>query len=153
MTHIERIRANPESAPEGSAARVVALYRDREGALLDVHAAAVDLLSVLRPTVAVSVFCAFVAHALHMHPETGEAIIHDDAAAERFAQEVRRMYPFFPAVVARVREDFEYEGCPFRKGQRVLLDLYGTNHDTRVWKNRRSRAAVSLSIKSSSMCD
>lgn len=46
---------------------------------------------------------------------------------------VRRFYPFFPAVAARVRRDFEWQGYPFPQGQRVLQDLYGTNHDPRAW--------------------
>ena len=50
-----------------------------------------------------------------------------------FVQEVRRFYPFFPAVAARVRESFEWNGFTFPKGRRVLLNLYGTNHDARTW--------------------
>jgi fatty-acid peroxygenase len=48
-------------------------------------------------------------------------------------QEVRRFYPFFPSVAARVRRTFTWRGYRFPKGTRVLLDLYGTNHDGRVW--------------------
>ena len=51
-----------------------------------------------------------------------------------FVQEVRRLYPFFPAVVARVRDTFEWNDRTFPQGRRVLLDLYGTNHDPRIWK-------------------
>jgi fatty-acid peroxygenase len=49
-------------------------------------------------------------------------------------QEVRRFYPFFPAVGALVRHNFEWQGYPFPQGQQVLLDLYGTNHDPRLWQ-------------------
>lgn len=48
-------------------------------------------------------------------------------------QEVRRFYPFFPFAAARVRRTFTWRGYRFPKGTRVLLDLYGTNHDGRVW--------------------
>ena len=48
-------------------------------------------------------------------------------------EEVRRHYPFFPAVAAVVREDFHWRGHLFVRGRRVLLDLYGTNHDNRYW--------------------
>src|SRR5690606_40175357 len=41
--------------------------------------------------------------------------------------------PFFPAVAARVKDDFAWRGLPFPAGRRVLLDLYGTNHDPRSW--------------------
>src|SRR5690606_17387043 len=57
----------------------------------------------------------------------------DDEYTGWFVQEVRRFYPFFPAVAARVRHDFEWRGYRFPKGRRVLLDLYGTDHDSRTW--------------------
>lgn len=44
------------------------------------------------------------------------------------------MYPFFPSIVARVRHDFEWKGYRFPEGRRVMLDLYGTNHDQRAWQ-------------------
>ncbi|MBS0264502.1 MAG: cytochrome P450 [Planctomycetes bacterium] len=54
--------------------------------------------------------------------------------ADLFAQEVRRLYPFFPAVMARVRHDFDWKGFHFPEGRLVALDLYGTNHDPRTWE-------------------
>src|SRR5690606_9683065 len=47
--------------------------------------------------------------------------------------EVRRFYPFFPFVGARAGGDFEWGGYRIPSGARVLLDLYGTNHDARWW--------------------
>lgn len=32
-----------------------------------------------------------------------------------------------------MRGDFEWKGYRFPKGRRVILDLYGTNHDARAW--------------------
>ena len=57
----------------------------------------------------------------------------DDESLEFFIQEVRRFYPFFPAVMARVRKDFEWNNYQFSQGKRVLLDIYGTNRDSRTW--------------------
>ncbi len=54
---------------------------------------------------------------------------------ELFVQEVRRFYPFFPFVGARVRNDFEWRGYRFRQGTLALLDLYGTDHDARTWEH------------------
>ena len=91
---------------------------------------------MLRPTVAIGRFIIFCALALHEYPEEKQKLI--DGSDERhqwFVQEVRRYYPFFPAAVARVKEDFEWQGYPFPKGTRVLLDLYGTNHDSRLWEH------------------
>ncbi|MBM7694528.1 cytochrome P450 [Peribacillus deserti] len=51
-----------------------------------------------------------------------------------FVQEVRRFYPFGPFLGARVRTDFTWNNCRFTKGRLVLLDMYGTNHDPRLWE-------------------
>src|ERR1700712_1822900 len=48
--------------------------------------------------------------------------------AEAFAHEVRRYYPFVPVLTGRAREDFELSGQRVERGQRILLDVYGTNH-------------------------
>ena len=89
---------------------------------------------MLRPTVAVSVYFVWIAHALHRHPEMQDPLVDaSDEEVEHFVQEVRRYYPFFPAVAAVVRRDFEWRGLSFRRGRRALLDLHGTNHDRRIW--------------------
>jgi fatty-acid peroxygenase len=132
--HIERIRAAPQSVAPTSPGYVIAMHRDLNGDLLPIKTAAVELLNVLRPTVAVAVYLAFVVHALYEHPEARDRIAaEDDGYVGRFVQEVRRVYPLFPAVAARVRQDFVHEGCSFHQGTRVMLDLYGTNHDPRLW--------------------
>lgn len=132
---IRQVREGQMPAPEQSALRSVAFHVDPSGQHLDERTAAVELLNVLRPTVAVSVYIAFVAHALQMHPAAREALATGELAyADNFVAEVRRFYPFFPAVAAKVREDFEWQGIMFPEGRRVLLDLYGTNHDPRVWQ-------------------
>lgn len=131
---VDEIRAGRLGSPEQSAAHMIAWHRDPNGQLLSRDVAAVELLNVLRPTVAVAVYITFVAHALHQYPkcrrklETGE-----DGYAELFVQEVRRLYPFFPSVMARVRNAFEWKGYHFPQRRRVVLDLYGTNHDVRTW--------------------
>ena len=132
---IEEIRAGRLNPPDESAAWVVAMHRDLKGDLLDRHTAAVELINVLRPTVAVSVFITFAALALHQYPMCRERLAAGEAGyADLFAQEVRRFYPFFPAVMARVRHDFEWKGFHFPEGRLVALDLYGTNHDPRTWE-------------------
>ncbi|MUL41006.1 cytochrome P450 [Streptomonospora sp. PA3] len=141
---VTRIRTGRIKPPEDTAAYAVAWHRDPEGRLLDEHTAAVELLNVLRPTVAVAVFLAFAAHALHHHPHWARAIAAEDgcgadgdpdgrAQAELFAQEVRRFYPFFPLVAARARHDMVLRGQRIGRGRRVLLDLYGIDHDPALW--------------------
>ncbi|WP_119156217.1 cytochrome P450 [Caldimonas tepidiphila] len=131
---IEAVRAHRFEARPGSALDAVAWHRDEHERLLAPRIAAVELLNLLRPTVAVSVFIVQAAHALHRYPGSRAALqAGDPEAVERFVQEVRRHYPFFPAVVARVRRDFDWEGFRFPRGRRTMLDLYGTDHDPRVW--------------------
>lgn len=131
---VTQVRAGRLELLEQSATHVIATYRDLNGKALTPRVAAVELLNVLRPTVAVAVFITFAAHALHRYPECGQKLAASESGyAELFVQEVRRFYPFFPSVMARVRHDFEWKGYHFPQGTRVLLDLYGTNHDPRTW--------------------
>jgi len=134
-TLVDDVRGGRFAAPAESALAVIAAHRALDGSLLAPRVAAVELLNLLRPTVAVAAFIVFAAHALHEHPQCLATVQRGGAREiERFVQEVRRFYPFFPALVARSREEFEWQGYSFRQGQRVLLDLYGTNHDSRCWE-------------------
>lgn len=131
---IASIRAGELQPPPASTAYRIARHTASDGTPLPAQIAAVELLNVLRPTIAVSVYVTFVAHALAEHPEWRQRLTAGDGAEDMlFVQEVRRHYPFFPAVAAVVREDFLWGGQRFAKGQRVLFDLYGTNHDPRGW--------------------
>lgn len=130
---IEDIRAGRVAVPADSAAAAIASHRELGGELLQPRVAAVELLNVLRPTVAVSVYVVFVALALHRYPGEREKLRGDPAYAELFAQEVRRFFPFFPSVIARVRNDFEWKGFRFVSGTTAVLDLHGINHDSRAW--------------------
>jgi len=136
---IDDVRAGRLSVParaDGSprALAVFAHAAAEHGRPLPAKVAAVELLNVLRPTVAVSVFIVQALHALHHHPQWRQPLVAGEpVATECFLQEVRRFYPFFPAAVARAREAFDWGGVQVRAGQRVMLDLYGTNHDPRSW--------------------
>ncbi len=132
---IEQTRGGRIQPPERSAAHSIAWHRDLDGKLLPPHIAAVELINVIRPTVAVSVYIVFVAHALLTRPDLREKLSAGaDGYRDCFVQEVRRYYPFFPAVAARTRKAFEWNGYRFPEGRRVFLDLYGTNHDPRTWE-------------------
>ena len=124
-----RLRPRPEQA-----AAVMAAADDLDGHPLDARSAAVELNNVVRPIMAVSVFITHAALALHRFPEHARALRDGDAeAARRFAEEVRGTTPFFPMVGARVRESFTWRGYRFPERRRVLLDLYGTDQDARLW--------------------
>jgi fatty-acid peroxygenase len=134
---VERTRRGTLAPPAGRALRAVAEHREPDGRLLDPHTAAVELLNVLRPTVAVDRFVAFVACALHEHRAWAQRLRQasgpDDTDVERFVHEVRRAYPFFPAQAARVRRAFDWHGVHFRRNALVILDLYGTDHHAATW--------------------
>ncbi|TLX65402.1 cytochrome P450 [Stutzerimonas nosocomialis] len=133
---IEQVRAGTLPAPAESALQAVATHRDANGERLDTRIAAVELLNLLRPTVAVSRFIVYAALELLAHPEWRQRLADgSDEDRELFAQEVRRLYAFFPFTAARVRKDFEWKGYHFAEGTRVMLDLYGTNRDPRNWQD------------------
>lgn len=132
---IEAVRARRVQAPEESAIQAIAWHRDIHGELLTKKVAAVEMINLLRPTVAVGRFITFTALALHDHSEYRRKLVDQgEPYYEWFVHEVRRFYPFFPAAVARVRNDFEWKGYFFPRGTRALLDLFGTDRDARVWQ-------------------
>ncbi|MFD6418657.1 cytochrome P450 [Streptomyces sp. NPDC060194] len=123
-----------EPAPVGSVLATVAAHRDADGRLVDPHTAAVEILNVIRPTVAVAWFLTFAAHALHRWPEHRKAVADGDPSwARAFAHEVRRFYPFAPFVGGLAAKDLRWEGQDIPAGSLVLLDLYGQNHDPALW--------------------
>lgn len=130
---IERTRAGEYMPPLNSALAVISAHVDQDGQPLDLKIAAVELLNVLRPTVAVAHFALFSALNLRWHPEWKKLIVDQPQLAEPFVQEVRRLYSFFPFAVARVRSTFQWRGYEFKKGRRVLMDLFGTNRDGAIW--------------------
>lgn len=133
---IEKVRSKELIVGKGSALYAVAFHRKLNVELLSPQIAAVELLNILRPTVAIARFLIFGALALHQHPQCKKTIASgDEEYLEMFVQEVRRFYPFFPQLAARVRKNFQWKGYLFPKGRRVILDLYGTNHDDRLWQN------------------
>ncbi len=129
---IQQIRLGKLSVSENTALYQIAYHRQLNNQFLTTQVAAVELLNVLRPTVAICYYVVLTALALHQFPQHAKQL-NDKASRQRFVQEVRRFYPFFPATMARVKETFQWQGYTFEKGHRVMLDLYGTNHDKRLW--------------------
>lgn len=130
---VERVRAGEDTVEPGSMCERVLLHREH-GDPLSPHLVAVEMLNVVRPAVAVAWFVAFSGHALHRWPSNRERLRgHDDAFAEAFAHEVRRFYPFAPLMGAVARRDVPWDGEVIESGTMVLLDLFGQNHDDRLW--------------------
>lgn len=133
---IERVRSGELSPRSGTALHVFAHYTRGDGEPLGAETAAVELINILRPTLAVARFIVFAAVALHRYPEWRESFASGrEEDLEPFVHEVRRFYPFFPAVPGRVLEPFTWRGHRFRERDWVILDLYGTCHDDRLFEN------------------
>jgi len=130
---VERVRAGEDTVEPGSMFERVLRHREN-GDLLSPRLVAVEMLNVVRPAVAVAWFVAFSGHALHRWPGNRDRLrAHDDAFAEAFAHEVRRFYPFAPLMGAVARRDVPWDGDVIEAGTMVLLDLFGQNHDARLW--------------------
>jgi fatty-acid peroxygenase len=131
---IDNVRAGRQYARPDSPLAAVAWFRDLDDRPLPTERAAVELLNLVRPIIAIGRFVAFQAVALHQHPEWRTRLQRGEPqAAEWFTQEVRRFYPFTPMLGARVRTPFEWQGHHFKKGTLVLLDVHGIDHDERQW--------------------
>ncbi|CAN7396732.1 cytochrome P450 [Rossellomorea sp. LjRoot5] len=132
---IQMVRQGEHETRKGSALYEMAFHQDLNGDLLDKQVAAVELLNVIRPLVAISRYLIFGAVALEENPEWRDKINSDDEDLRCFIQEVRRYYPFFPFLAALTTKDFVWQQYHFKQGQMVMLDLYGTNHDPRLWED------------------
>lgn len=133
---IEKVRQGTVTPPENTALYRFSWHRELNGNFLDTETVAVEVINILRPIVAIAIFINFVALAVHHYPEEREKLQSgDENYAEMFIQEVRRFYPFFPFILALVKKDFSWKGYQFEEGTLTLLDLYGTNHDPKIWDN------------------
>ena len=136
---VEQVRRGAVRGDPLSALQVMAQLRDDDDRLVDARTAAVEVINVIRPTVAIAWYVAFAALALHTHPLAAERLARAPVAggtsdyADWFTQEVRRFYPFVPYLSAQVRSPFIWRGHVFEPGTLVLLDVYGTLRDPRIW--------------------
>ncbi|MEV4946413.1 cytochrome P450 [Streptomyces sp. NPDC053755] len=140
---VEETRAGATRAPATPFDAIVR-HHDADGTVLDPHTAAVELLNIVRPTVAIAWFVTFAAHALHRWPEQRYLLREDDGSyaepytetyAEPFAHEVRRFYPFAPFVGGLAATDLRLDGADIPAGTLVLLDVYGQNHDPALFED------------------
>lgn len=129
------VREGKLEAAKGKAIYEMAMHKDLEGEPLDARMAAIEVLNVIRPLVAISKFLTFGAVALEEYPETRTRVSLDDEYLFMFSQEIRRFYPFVPFLGARVDHEFTWQQYHFKKDQLVMIDIYGINHDPRIWEN------------------
>lgn len=131
---IKDVRFNKLQVEENTALYSFAYYKDINGKQLSDNLAAIELINVLRPIIAISTYITFTALALYDNPKYLEKLLAGDSNYyEMFIKEVKRYYPFGPFLGAKVGNDFNWNHIEFKKGMLVLLDIYGTNHDTKIW--------------------
>jgi fatty-acid peroxygenase len=131
---IVAVRSGKLKTIEGTALHEIAFHNEPDGSFMNPKMAAIELINILRPIVAISTFITFSDLALHKNPECKDKLRTGDSSYfEHFVQEVRRYYPFTPFVGARVRKDFIWNECYFDKGTLVVLDVFGINHDSQIW--------------------
>jgi fatty-acid peroxygenase len=126
---VEQVRAGRHPTTPGTAVAELAASD------LSAKVAGVELLNVLRPTVAVAWPATFAVLALAEHPQWREPLLGPDADARRvaFGHEVRRLYPFVPALAGRTRCPVRVGDVDLRKGDRIVLDVIGTDQDPDRW--------------------
>jgi fatty-acid peroxygenase len=126
---VEDVRAHRLDVAPGTALEEIARSR------LPARVAGVELLNVLRPTVAVAWLGTFAALRLSQHPGLRPLLAEAGGARDRFAfaQEVRRTTPFVPALAGRVSRSAQVAGWAGRKGDRIVLDVLGIDHDPGRW--------------------
>jgi fatty-acid peroxygenase len=125
-----RVAARPDS--------VLSLLAAGPGRDLDARVAGVELLNILRPTVAVAWPGTFLARDLAAFPQWRSLLRDGDGAEERrtaFGHEVRRTCPFVPALAGRVHSPAEIDGVRLSPGDLLVLDVPGINHDPRLWSD------------------
>lgn len=133
---VEKVREGKVNPPENKPLYTFSWHRDLDGNLLDKSIVAVEILNLLRPMVAITVYICFTAHAVYFNKEEADKLKNNDSERLHwFMQEVRRFYPFFPFTAARVKDNFSWRGYEFEEGTLTLLDLYGTNHHPEYWEN------------------
>ena len=132
---VTQVRDQKLAPEKNTALYQFSMAQDENENLLPSPIVAVEILNILRPIVAISVYICFVALAIHHHPEEAGKVRGSEDYAQMFIQEVRRYYPFFPAILAIVKKDFTWKDFQFKKGTLTMLDVYGTNHDPKLWDN------------------
>ena len=132
---IDDVRKGNLEVSEDSVLKKFATFRDLKGELLDHRIAATSMINLLRPTVQLGRWFAFMAVAFEEYPENKEKVRKDDEYVEYFVQEVRRFYPFIPFALGKTRKEVEWKGYRIPNDTNVLLDVYGTDRDEKSWKD------------------
>ena len=72
----------------------------------------------------------FMWHHLATHPEHRHRLVEDPSLMPSAIEEYLRYYAFVPPA-RKLKQDVEYEGCPMKAGQMVLMPLWAATRDPR----------------------
>lgn len=131
------VRKGKISAEPGTALYEFAHWEDYKGNLMDARLCAIDLMNVVRPLAAVNRFVSYAVKAMiEYDQERIKLQVSDDPNyAYKFAQEVRRIFPFVPFLPGKLKKNIEFDGYRIKKGTFTLLDVFGTTHDPELFEN------------------
>ncbi|MET0325415.1 MAG: cytochrome P450 [Ilumatobacteraceae bacterium] len=73
-------------------------------------------------------------HHLATHPEDRRRIVEDPSLIPSAVEEMLRVFAFVPPA-RKLRADIDYEGCPMKAGQMVLMPLWSANRDPRAFED------------------
>lgn len=73
-------------------------------------------------------------HHLATHPADRQRLVDDPSGFPTAIEEMLRVFAFVPPA-RKLASDIDYEGCPMKKGQMVLMPLWSSNRDDRVFPN------------------
>ena len=128
------LRRGRRTAKNNTALTDLAGFRDEDGELLPAWLVAVELLNIIRPTVAVAWYVTFAADAMRRLPLVRARLrTGDEAYLDAFVHEVRRFYPFAPYVAGHAIADVTLPELVVRRGSLLLIDVYGHHRDPQVW--------------------
>jgi fatty-acid peroxygenase len=131
---IDQVRQARSAASDGpSVLEAVAAHRGLDGGLLDEHTAAVEIINLVRPLVAVSWLVSGMALAYDTWPSVRESVLDESVTSMEMAQETRRFHPFVPFLANRPTRDLSWDGVTVPAGTLLAIDVWGTNHDPRTW--------------------
>lgn len=131
---IKKIRNGDLEIEKRRPAYIIAHHKDRNGNLLDIHTASVELSNATRPAIALSIFVTFGGLVMEKDKSFKKKLATaDNDYLKCFVHEIRRYYPFVPFLGAKAKQSLEWKGYRIPEGQLVLLDVYGILHDPRLW--------------------
>ncbi len=90
-------------------------------------------------------------HYLATHPEDRARLVADPSLMPTAIEELLRFHAFVPPA-RKLKQDVEYEGCPMKAGQMVLMPLWSATRDPRAFEDAgavridRSPTATSPSV-------